>query len=354
MLSFLQQRFGKILIQPEKKMMHQQSIESAFSRVTARHSSNDASTTPSMTTATSLTDTPIQLTKCSVKPVEHKCNSARLPATIDNYNEDVLSANNTSSSRKVGDEVDERIISGDTLVDDHNDDGNKSREHLLQQCVQALGEDWDIGAMPGDELRLSENKERPSKRRKSTRLELLGKKSGMNEKTTSVLGKRGCETVDAGIEKFQALKGATIRSALRPRISETPNSEGPSRKRARFSNLEIIKRNPPEPVVKRVLSKKPVKRWLDQGLYVGQDPDFDPRLTETKNKLKKASINCSGTPKRTLMQLPMFAGDRTLAMGRNFRLPFDIFSPLPPGQPKPDEWKKTQKSRWSLPHLNEK
>ena len=40
----------------------------------------------------------------------------------------------------------------------------------------------------------------------------------------------------------------------------------------------------------------------------------------------------------------MFAGERLLKQGRDFKLPFDIFSPLPAGQPKPDEWKKTNKN----------
>jgi histone-lysine N-methyltransferase ASH1L len=40
----------------------------------------------------------------------------------------------------------------------------------------------------------------------------------------------------------------------------------------------------------------------------------------------------------------MFAGERLLKMGRDFELPFDIYSPLPPGQPKPNEWRKTNKS----------
>jgi histone-lysine N-methyltransferase ASH1L len=40
----------------------------------------------------------------------------------------------------------------------------------------------------------------------------------------------------------------------------------------------------------------------------------------------------------------MFAGERLLQTGRDFQLPFDIYSPLPPGQPKPNEWRKTNKS----------
>ena len=33
-----------------------------------------------------------------------------------------------------------------------------------------------------------------------------------------------------------------------------------------------------------------------------------------------------------------------LKYGRDFKLPFDVFSPLPVGQPKPDEWRKVNKN----------
>ncbi|KAJ5469527.1 hypothetical protein N7539_009145 [Penicillium diatomitis] len=42
--------------------------------------------------------------------------------------------------------------------------------------------------------------------------------------------------------------------------------------------------------------------------------------------------------------MPMFGGSRMIENGRDYVLPFDVFSPLPPGQPKPDEWRKTNKN----------
>ena len=85
------------------------------------------------------------------------------------------------------------------------------------------------------------------------------------------------------------------------------------------------------------------KIWLSHGLYIGQDRNFDARLTETKNKLKHHGE--ATDYQRSILPMPMFAGHRTLEMGRDFRLPFDVFSPLPPGQPKPEEWKRTRKSK---------
>jgi histone-lysine N-methyltransferase ASH1L len=47
----------------------------------------------------------------------------------------------------------------------------------------------------------------------------------------------------------------------------------------------------------------------------------------------------------SFMPLPMWHGQRLLHVGRHFKLPFDVCSPLPPGQPKPDEWRKTSSSK---------
>jgi histone-lysine N-methyltransferase ASH1L len=144
------------------------------------------------------------------------------------------------------------------------------------------------------------------------------------------------------------------RASLRPRnvarevvaspahISD-PNGTETKKRRVSKSALHSSKPTPEaqSTVRKPLLVYKP-KRWLSHGLYAGQDRYFDPRLTEAKNRVKHADRNAND--RRKLFPLPMFAGERLLQTGRDFKLPFDIFSPLPPGQPKPDEWRKTNKS----------
>ena len=343
MLSFIQQRLGKTPTQPQTKMTRQESIESAFSRVAARNNSKGPSTTPSLTTATSLTDTSSELTDGSAKADDYKRSSARSRTSIGSYNENVLSAKQSRSTRKQGADGGYRTTSGETLV---NDDENISRERLLQQSVQALDEDWNIGAMPGDSLRLSTKDEDVTKRRRSTRLDILDRASSMIEKTATVLGKRGRETVEAGREKLQGLKGDNKTPSLKPREPEKPSFEGPPRKRARFSEVKVDnKKSAESEEERRQVTTKPAKPWVAQGLYVGQHRSDDARLTETKNKEKKTSNNQPEASERAIMPMPMWLGDKIIEMGRDFKLPFDVFSPLPPGQPKPDEWKKTQKSR---------
>lgn len=343
MLSFIQQRLGKTPTQPQTKMTRQESIESAFSRVAARNNSKDPSTTPSLTTATSLTDTSSELTDGSAKADDYKRSSARSRTSIGSYNENVLSAKQGRSARKQCADGESRTTSGETLV---HDDENNSRERLLQQSVQALDEDWNIGLMPGDNLRLANKDEDVTKRRRSTRLDILDRASSVIEKTTTVLGKRGRETVEAGMEKIQGLKGDTKTPILKPREPKTPSFEGPSRKRARFLEVKVgIEKSAESEERGHKVTKKPSKPWVAQGLYVGQQRSDDARLTETKNKEKKTSNNQPEASERAIMPMPMWLGDKIIEMGRDFKLPFDVFSPLPPGQPKPDEWKKTQKSR---------
>lgn len=87
------------------------------------------------------------------------------------------------------------------------------------------------------------------------------------------------------------------------------------------------------------------KRWLRSGLYIGQERDFDAKLTESKNRLKRTAIAAGKVRKvKRVLPLPMFTGERLLARGRDFRLPFDVYSPLPSRQPKPEEWRKVSRS----------
>ncbi|KAF5579495.1 histone-lysine n-methyltransferase ASH1L [Fusarium pseudoanthophilum] len=103
----------------------------------------------------------------------------------------------------------------------------------------------------------------------------------------------------------------------------------------------------PEPVVNT--RKRRVKKYLNKGLYAGQDApiDISKGLTvgEKKALAQLPELIPSGRVNKT-MPLPMFNGLRTLIEGRDFKLPYQVCNPLPPGQPKPDEWKKMTKNRF--------
>lgn len=86
------------------------------------------------------------------------------------------------------------------------------------------------------------------------------------------------------------------------------------------------------------------KKWLTQGLYAGQPTDINPMRKGTQSKKRKSDAELEN--ERTFLPLPMFTYfDR--AGPRPFQLPWDVYSPLPKGQPKPDEWRKTRASKYS-------
>ena len=340
MLSFFNQQL-KNPPHPHGEKTRQQTLDTVFSKMNARNATvKGSSTPPSLTTASSATDR-------SSEPADD-CVRSEDPTAItssvdqeDRLSDAIVAAH--LSPRKHATENGSRTFSGETIVNENND----SREQLLRDSVEVLNTDWDLGALPGDSLELSAQRPPQEKMRPSTSLDILKKVSNVVEKTKSILGKRRREPTEADTKK-KPVSMHPKRSSLRSREPETAISPSPSKKRPRFSESDIKNAETSQPsTVRRKLLKKQKKQWISHGLYVGQDRHFDARLTESKNQLKKKDDNKENETQkaRSLMPMPMFAGQRLLEIGRPFRLPFDVHSPLPPGQPKPDEWKKTQKSR---------
>ena len=330
-------------------MARSPSTSSTLSCITVgNNQSSTTSVTSSTTPPTSISDA----TSISSKDIEKLSTSAaqerrvlRVRMSIGGLNEGTLAGNAKRTCRRNSVDEGYRMVSGGTLV---ADEGKKQRQ-LVQDSIQALDLDWKVDAMPGDRMRHSVKALGGTGRRRSTRLNMLETASSIVDKTKSILGKRGRDAFELGKDTLQALNR---RESLRPREL---NAEGPVEKKTRVSTALDSKRaiSPPPKSNQKGPTAPRVKRWLSQGLYVGQDRGFDARLTETKNKLKKASMGPSRLPQRSVLPLPMFAGERTLELGRDFRLPFHVFSPLPPGQPKPEEWRKTQKSMHGfMMHLN--
>ncbi|KAL2017616.1 hypothetical protein VTK56DRAFT_1936 [Thermocarpiscus australiensis] len=98
-----------------------------------------------------------------------------------------------------------------------------------------------------------------------------------------------------------------------------------------------------------VVKKPRVKKWLEKGLYAGQEAPMDIFKGLTSQEKKKLAslpeLMPSGKPNRTLPQ-PMYNGLRILIHGRDFKLPFDVCHPLPPGQPKPAAYRTMTKNRF--------
>lgn len=276
-----------------------------------------------------------------------------------------------------------RNISGDTLVPD----ASVSQTSLVKNGIDKLNLKWNMDAEPGNtekeeqmaeqdeddsdvgnsdtipltEQQGSSTKQKGTKRvkieeknqkwedrkksaeqnatRRSSRASMLVTKATevISEITSTVLGKRS-----RGKEQEQRTSTLT---------SVGPDSQHPAKKARPSTKNEATERQDDgvslAATSRALKSRAPRdKKWLISGLYAGQSRTFDPTKSEGQNKRKSNGAATSSAPveENTVLPLPMFAGSRLLEVGRDFRLPFDVFSPLPPGQPKPDEWRRVNKN----------
>lgn len=279
--------------------------------------------------------------------------------------EEGTSADHVAASQPTAEE--ESLLSDDDMAVDADVDTMLSGEaatidaegdlehDMLRDSLEGLNPAWELDAMPGDDLDLSDQDDsdeqsqssspgQPNMLTQATQAitkKIFSTKSRLGKRKRREPGTAHSEQKDTSKSKRSSLRSCEIKS--------TNVDDEPTSKRLRKSELALTTSVSSSTSTRRPKDrKKPQKIWLKQGLYVGQDPDFDPRLTESKNKKKKEKMapQSSGAKKvNSLLPPPMFAGQRLLDRGRDFRLPFDVHSPLPPGQPKPDDWKKTSKSK---------
>jgi histone-lysine N-methyltransferase ASH1L len=276
--------------------------------------------------------------------------SAQPEESVDTPTQDPASEHPTQTSN-----IEPRVTRRSSRFEASKDAQSNSETPSRQNASKEKSKEINGGKEPEKD----KQGEEATKRRRSTRLTLLDKAGGIVENATTVLGKRSRDAMEKGRGK---VKDLGKRASLRPRnvtgeAALPPKPEAPEAKKRRVSESDAaIKKKaveetaePPKPPPK----KKP-KRWLSHGLYAGQERNFDPRLTEAKNRVKNSKTKTVAAPQRKLLPLPMFAGERLLEQGRDFKLPFDIFSPSPAGQPKPDEWRKTNKSEiYSFRHVRD-
>ncbi len=295
------------------------------------------SATSSLTPPTSPADSARESADRTVKTQAKRRSSQRLqqaPSSVRTYNDNVLSGI-SRRSRKGGMNPDLKLP--DESPTDEDFDPSKQ---LILETERALERESHVDDLPVNDLRVPSEELNRLRRRRSTHLEELGKATDLDDSSNGVLGRTRRKTLDAGLDRIRDFKEGKM-SSLRTRTE------------VNFPNLEesaAHDEQPTESPGKQALAspneseQRPVNRpkaklWLTQGLYAGQE--FDPRV----EKLSKSAGRRPSAQKRSILPLPMFAGARMLELGRDFRLPFDVFSPLPPAQPKPDEWKKTHKSK---------
>lgn len=134
-----------------------------------------------------------------------------------------------------------------------------------------------------------------------------------------------------------------------PSIPTTPTSRSKGKGKEKEieveSESEELEAEAEPKVIK--MSIAPRKKYLNKGLYAGQEgPSLNWFQYDTPSNAKAAEdVAPSPGSRSTFMPMPMWHGQRLLILGRDFKLPWDVCSPLPPGQSKPEDWKKTSTSK---------
>ena len=325
-----------------QRLARADSAASTQSCITAVNDGSDPRKTDSSTPPTSVNDaSSVQADDASNEQGDTSLGTRRVQrprSKVSSYNENILSGSRRTRQPSSAATC-SRAVSGMTMVEGTEDLVTQSDS--FRDSIQALDLEWTVGNMPGDHLGKSTPDSDLQDMRRSTRLGLLGHAIKAAASTRSILGKRGRSVAEAGKGTLQALGK---RASLRPRgQAEVAEQDGPTRKKAKLAAQSDRVGAPSTSSVREIPKQAKTKIWLEKGLYAGQARSFDARLTESQNKLKH---NTAGQvcQENTIMPLPMFAGQRLLEKGRPYKLPFNIFSPLPPGQPKPEEWKRTRGS----------
>jgi histone-lysine N-methyltransferase ASH1L len=147
-------------------------------------------------------------------------------------------------------------------------------------------------------------------------------------------------TLDQPAAEPRSSKRAKTSYNTEPEVEEESKPGAPAPEAAATVVAEVAQ--PPQ-------QKRTTKKWLEKGLYAGQETPKDVsgglttaekrRLAQFPELAKVEKVN------RTLPP-PMFNGLRLLLQGRDFKLPYDICNPLPPGHPKPPAYRTMTKSRF--------
>ncbi|EFY85986.1 histone-lysine N-methyltransferase (Ash1), putative [Metarhizium acridum CQMa 102] len=275
-----------------------------------------------------------------------------------------------------------RTISGDTLVGSIEvaGDGSSKAQHkdkALKAGIDALNLQWSPESLHTPRTR-RQAQASPRPLRTSSRRNAV---SSIATTLTS-MGKKGRKAVNMGVAKMsrelRRLQDTNEFSGIddRPVIHTIwangkfvdPNAPPPepARKKAKVQDPaeeDESDQEEQEPIT--TTKKNRVKKYLDKGLYAGQEMPADVFKGLTASEKKKLASLPELAPSgrvNTTMPSPIYTGLRMLIAGRDFKLPFNTCNPLPPGQPKPDEWKKMTKNRFigdskdywrKMPHMHD-
>lgn len=379
---------------PRADVMRASSSDSVLSAITVDASSNvqSSSSTPptSIGDSASISSSSLKLDTDSIPAEELAGRSRRVRKSVGTYNVKVLAGTAIHAPKKYSKdpeviEARRRKLLGETLVgalqstETSTQSVEKGTDTPASDVIKALDPQVSIKKMtkPRKRLSLGESPKKTAKQRDLARRKSVRSPKREIEsisKRMSLLGKRDRKIFEddlAGLAKAKReLKNLAdtpefAKIELQPVVHEVwsngklVTTERPKKKKKKVEEVPSPKSKGKEieaaedTVVFKLLeepkgmAKKP-KVYLTKGLYAGQETRNLDWFKHDSGDFKKKMEEVAPYRPNTFMPLPMWHGQRLLQVGRHFQLPFDVCSPLPPGQPKPEEWRKTSSSKHCL------
>jgi histone-lysine N-methyltransferase ASH1L len=250
-------------------------------------------------------------------------------------------------------------LTGRTLVS-ASDEPDEPIAGFGHKVEQAMDMDWEI---PED------LPPRPSSSAVQSKPSVKDRVKKAAGRVGSVLGKRSHDMMEAGkrkVEEFKTrndknnkylkeldtgVKGVLDEMDFDSDEDDESSQQARPAKRAKKEKASSSLKPMAPPLLKATgasghVTARKGKRWLTEGLYVGQTMDNDRAQFGSKKKLQKSRPSSSGSQdtqnqparNRTMLPLPMFGylGDDKEV---DFKIPFDVFAPsFKKGDPKPKDW----------------
>lgn len=305
----------------------------------------------------------------------------RVRSGVTNYNLKALSEaqlpiSNVGKGRNNAGSRNASGLSGRTLVNrvELNEEDQEDQEPFVAKIEKALNPDWELpaGSPKGKGKSPAKVQRRPSvkDRVKSGVVEAGKKAAGKAGNLRTVLGKRGREMVESskralGMVDEEVEVPSPAKNKLLKELDlgkgglldemdldvDVPLPPRPT-KRAKTTSTSAPLQELAQPTgpLQKTSDGKRVKKWQAEGLYVGQEANFDPAKKASKKLQKKSVGSRSSTAEempiktsRLNFSLPMFD---YLSKDRPFTIPFDVFAPsLTKGSERPKDWHKVNKNR---------
>jgi palmitoyltransferase ZDHHC9/14/18 len=322
--------------------------ETAMSALESLSARSSLSASPSQSTPpTSLGDvsSEIDASKEDREADTIRRRSGRPRLSIPTYNDTVLSGNSVHTRRafrktyETEEQPANRSVSGATLVDDKTElprdsklmrelriDANwapadeKTAQYLKGQADDDDSEDdrpivysvWSMGKLVTETVKTAKDK---------------------------ILERRDSKRVRTDDNANAELLRRIFPNLRLPETSSKKEEPKAAEKAAQAAKPKEVEEPKARPVAPKPKGRK---KFLTRGLYVGQHRNFDPKLSEAKNRKRLQEL---GIPEENrALPLPMFLGEEMLKQDEDYKLPYEILNPLR-FEEHPKDWSKLSKSK---------